>query len=143
MTRIGSIWYMEPGPAQAEIVYFVMYRLGQIPSQITVTCVSTITVTYLVVKLDCYYLFKQIPKAEDVDFLLDRLEYTVMIHDTFQHQQQQQPLPEDCVQHYTQCLRSLRFQSDICKHQFKLMKHFFIFMYIYVCLFLTAVRVRI
>ena len=88
---------MEPGPAQAEIVYVVMYRLGQIPSEITVTCVSTITVTYLVVKLDCYYLFKQIPKAEDVDFLLDRLEYTVMIHDTFQHQQQQQPLPEDCV----------------------------------------------
>ena len=35
-TRIRNIWYMEPGPAQAEIVYFVLYRLAQFPSEITV-----------------------------------------------------------------------------------------------------------
>ena len=35
-TRIGNIWYMEPGPAQAEIVYAVLYTLALFPSEITV-----------------------------------------------------------------------------------------------------------
>ena len=39
-TRIGNIWYMEPGPAQAEIVYFVLYRLAQSPSEITVIYIA-------------------------------------------------------------------------------------------------------
>ena len=29
-TRIGNIWYMEPGPAQAEIVYFVLPSFPEI-----------------------------------------------------------------------------------------------------------------
>ena len=36
-TRIGNIWYMEPGPAQAEIVYVVLYRLALFPREITVS----------------------------------------------------------------------------------------------------------
>ena len=35
-TRIGDISYMEPGPAQAEIVYVVLYRLALFPREITV-----------------------------------------------------------------------------------------------------------
>ena len=34
-TRIGNIWYMSTGPAQAYIVYFVQYKLAQLPSKIT------------------------------------------------------------------------------------------------------------
>ena len=36
-TRIGNNWYMDSGPAQAEIVYAVLYRLALFPSEITVT----------------------------------------------------------------------------------------------------------
>ena len=35
-TRIGNIWYMEPGPAHAEILYVVLYRLALFSSEITV-----------------------------------------------------------------------------------------------------------
>ena len=35
MTKIGNIWYMENGPAQAEIVYFALYKLAQFPGEIT------------------------------------------------------------------------------------------------------------
>ena len=34
-TRIGNIWYMDSGPAQAKIVYAELYRLALFPSEIT------------------------------------------------------------------------------------------------------------
>ena len=46
-TRIGYyIWYMEPGPAQADFVYVVLYRLALFPSEITVTLLKSLWKTY-------------------------------------------------------------------------------------------------
>ena len=41
-TRIGNIWYMEPGPTQAEIVYVVLYRLALFSSEITMLCMLSV-----------------------------------------------------------------------------------------------------